>query len=69
DELRGQEIHVAVLPLAGTEIDPAEIIEFAKEHVAAYKYPRVAHIVDDLPLGASGKILKRELQRIYAPAK
>lgn len=69
DELRGQEIHVAVLPLAGTEIDPAEIIEFAKEHVAAYKYPRVVHIVDDLPLGASGKILKRELQRIYAPAK
>lgn len=68
DEVRGQEIHAAVLPSAGVEIDPDEIIEFAKEHVAAYKYPRVVHIVKDFPLGASGKILKRELQRVYTPA-
>ncbi|UTX52239.1 AMP-binding protein [Leucobacter aridicollis] len=69
DDIRGQEIHAAVLPREGTEIDPAEIIEFAREHVASYKYPRVVHIVDELPLGASGKILKRELQRMFDPAK
>ncbi|MGO2139021.1 MAG: AMP-binding protein [Leucobacter sp.] len=68
DEVKGQEIHAAVLPREGAEIDPDEIIEFAKEHVASYKYPRFVHIVEELPLGASGKVLKRELQRMYTPA-
>jgi long-chain acyl-CoA synthetase len=29
--------------------------------VAAYKYPRVVWLVDDLPKGPTGKILKREI--------
>jgi long-chain acyl-CoA synthetase len=33
-----------------------------KERVAAYKYPRTVWIVDDLPKGPTGKILKREVQ-------
>jgi long-chain acyl-CoA synthetase len=32
-----------------------------KERVAAYKYPRVVAIVDDLPKGPTGKVLKREI--------
>ena len=32
-----------------------------RERIAAYKYPRVVHLVDALPLGGSGKVLKREL--------
>ena len=35
----------------------------AKERVAAYKYPRLVVVVDDLPRGPSGKILKREIDR------
>jgi long-chain acyl-CoA synthetase len=35
---------------------------FVKERVAAYKYPRVVWLVDELPKGATGKILKREIQ-------
>jgi hypothetical protein len=34
---------------------------FVKERVAAYKYPRVVWIVDALPKGATGKVLKREI--------
>ena len=34
---------------------------FAEEHVAAYKYPREVAIVEALPMGPSGKVLKREL--------
>ncbi len=30
--------------------------------VAAYKYPRHLWVVDQLPKGATGKILKRELE-------
>ena len=34
----------------------------AKERLAAYKYPRVVEIIDELPKGPTGKILKRELR-------
>ena len=35
---------------------------YVKERVAAYKYPRQVWIFDDLPKGATGKILKREIE-------
>ena len=35
---------------------------FCKERLAAYKYPREVRIVDELPKGATGKILKKELR-------
>ncbi len=66
DDVHGQEVHVAIVPLEGRSVDPDEIIAFAKERVAAYKYPRVAHVVDAVPLGGSGKVLKRELVARYS---
>ncbi|HSU71127.1 MAG TPA: hypothetical protein VLI70_06680, partial [Micrococcaceae bacterium] len=38
------------------------IREFVKERIAAYKYPRRVVIVDALPKGPTGKILKREIE-------
>jgi long-chain acyl-CoA synthetase len=69
DEVKGQEVHVAVVPHPGSTIDPDELIAFARERVAAYKYPRVVHVVDALPLGASGKVLKRTLVEQYTPVR
>jgi long-chain acyl-CoA synthetase len=40
-----------------------ELKAFVRERVAAYKYPRVVAIVDDLPRGPSGKILRRSIDR------
>ena len=60
DEL-GEEIGAAVVLKPGKEADPDEIKAFVKERVAAYKYPRIVKIVDELPKGATGKILKREI--------
>ena len=34
-----------------------------RERVAAYKYPRLVVVADELPHGPSGKILKREIDR------
>jgi long-chain acyl-CoA synthetase len=65
-EEHGQEVHAAVVLLTGEHAEPAELIGFVRERVAAYKFPRVVHIVDELPLGPSGKVLKRELTRRYA---
>ena len=38
-----------------------EIIEFAKQGLAAYKYPRLVECRTSLPMTATGKILKRAL--------
>jgi long-chain acyl-CoA synthetase len=39
-----------------------EIRAFVKERVAGYKYPRRIWFLDELPKGATGKILKREIE-------
>ena len=61
DDLRGQEIHAAVVAREPAAVDEAELVAFVRDRIAAYKYPRVVHVVGELPLGASGKVLKREL--------
>jgi long-chain acyl-CoA synthetase len=43
-------------------VSPDEIIAYCKQHLAAYKYPRIVELRDSLPKTATGKILKRELR-------
>ena len=43
-----------------------EVIGYAKEHVARYKYPRRVEFVDELPLGPTHKVLKRQLKEQYS---
>ncbi|MGZ4561410.1 MAG: AMP-binding enzyme, partial [Mycobacteriaceae bacterium] len=45
----------------GSTATPEELIAHVKPLVANYKYPRKILIVDELPKGATGKILKREI--------
>ncbi|UKA67178.1 long-chain fatty acid--CoA ligase [Arthrobacter sp. FW306-05-C] len=61
DEVHGQEIAAAIVLDAGASVTEAELIDFASAQLAAYKYPRVVRILSELPLGPSGKILKRKL--------
>lgn len=58
----GEEVHAFVIPVAGEVAEPAEIIAWCKERMAAYKYPRVVEVVDSLPMTATGKLLKRALK-------
>ena len=57
----GEDVGAAVALKAGAEIDVDELREFVREQVAAYKYPRRIWLVDELPKGPTGKILKREI--------
>jgi long-chain acyl-CoA synthetase len=57
----GEEVGAAVTLKSGGTATPAELIAFAKERVAAYKYPRRLWLVDSLPKGPTGKILRREV--------
>jgi len=60
DERLGEEV-VAVVSVR-TECGPQELVAFCKERLAAYKYPREVRILDELPKGPTGKILKREVE-------
>jgi long-chain acyl-CoA synthetase len=42
---------------------PEDLQAYVRERVAAYKYPRILSIVDDLPRGPSGKVLRRAIDR------
>lgn len=57
----GEEVRAVVALKEGESATEEDIIAFAKERVAAYKYPRSVIFIDDLPKTATGKILKREL--------
>jgi long-chain acyl-CoA synthetase len=58
----GEEVGAAVTLRPGAEATPDELRAFAKERVAAYKYPRHVWLVAELPKGPTGKILRREVQ-------
>ncbi len=63
DETYGEEILAVVVPSGPLTAD--EVIEYGKEHVARYKYPRRVEFVTELPLGPTHKVLKRELKERY----
>lgn len=66
DEVHGQEVAAAVVLTSGSGLTAEILIEFARERMAAYKYPRRIEPVPELPIGPSGKILKRELSARFA---
>ncbi|MGW9213646.1 long-chain-fatty-acid--CoA ligase [Embleya sp. NPDC055664] len=70
-EALGEEIHAAVVlrPAApGTEPPtPEDLIAWSREHLGRHKYPRVFHPMPTLPLGPTGKILKRALREATPP--
>jgi len=59
----GEDVAALVVPRPGTTPTADELQAWTKERVAAYKYPRHITLVDDLPKGPTGKILKREIDR------
>jgi len=63
DEEHGEEIAALVVPAPGHALDPEAVKAFARERLAAYKYPRRVVIVADLPRSPTGKILKAQIDR------
>jgi len=65
----GEEVGAAVALKPGAVATPEELRAFARDKVAAYKYPRRVWLVDALPKGPTGKIMRREVQapEVQAP--
>jgi fatty-acyl-CoA synthase len=64
DPRRGESVKAFVILNEGYEgkINEVEIIEWSKQHMAAYKYPREVEFRTQFPMTSSGKILWRKLQ-------
>ncbi len=60
-ESHGEEIKAVVIRNEGATLTEQELIDWGKEQMANYKYPRHVEFVASLPMTATGKILKREL--------
>jgi len=58
----GEEIGAAVVLKRGASVSPEELRQFVKDRVAAYKYPRRIWFLDSLPMGPTGKLLRREVK-------
>ena len=63
DDYRGETVKAFVSLRPGEKATVEELIEFTKGKLAAYKYPRIIEIIDDLPKTVTGKILRRELRK------
>ncbi|HKP78666.1 MAG TPA: long-chain-fatty-acid--CoA ligase [Phenylobacterium sp.] len=65
DERWGEAVKAIVVPAPGATPDPAAIIAYARERIAAYKAPKSVDFLDALPRNPSGKVLRRELRKPY----
>jgi long-chain acyl-CoA synthetase len=62
DEYRGETVKAFVSLKDGRSAEPDELIAFCRERMAAYKYPRIVEVLDEIPKTATGKILRRALR-------
>jgi acyl-CoA synthetase (AMP-forming)/AMP-acid ligase II len=56
---------VKAIVVTSSEIEPGDVIEFCRQHLASYKCPRTVDFAAELPRNASGKILKNQLREPY----
>jgi long-chain acyl-CoA synthetase len=66
DELYGEDVAAFIVLNEGSVVSAEEIIGFCRERLADYKCPKRVIFLDEIPKGPTGKLLKRELARIYA---
>ncbi len=63
DPYRGETVWAYVSLRPGAAATAAELIEFCRAELAAYKYPRHVEVLPDLPKTPTGKLLRRELRQ------
>ena len=61
DPYRGETVKAFIVPREGVTLDPEEIKQFCREHLAAYKIPRLIEFREELPKSLVGKVLRRAL--------
>jgi acyl-CoA synthetase (AMP-forming)/AMP-acid ligase II len=58
----GERVTAVIQPHQGREIDPAELLAFAKQRLGSVKTPKQVEVWADLPRSRIGKVLKNEVK-------
>jgi long-chain acyl-CoA synthetase len=66
DPLYGEEVAAFIVLKDGVNTTEEELMTHCKSELADYKCPKSIRFVDDIPKGPTGKLLKRELSRIFS---
>jgi len=67
DDLYGEEVAAVVVLKPGANTSEQEVIDYCKARLADFKCPKTVRFVEDIPKGPTGKLLKRELAKMFTP--
>jgi long-chain acyl-CoA synthetase len=62
DARTGEAVKAFAVAAPGASIDESALVDYATRHLARYKCPSVITVVDELPHGLIGKVLRRRLR-------
>lgn len=63
NNIAGELVKAFVVPKDGVSVTVRELMDFCRERLAHYKVPRKIGFVEEFPVSATGKILRRELRK------
>jgi acyl-CoA synthetase (AMP-forming)/AMP-acid ligase II len=69
DERLGEVGMAFVVVRSGDRATGAEILTWCRDQMANYKVPRAIEVLDELPINATGKVVKDELRARVTPAE
>ena len=69
DERWGERVVAVVVAAPGVSLTAEQVIAFTEGRLARYKMPRQVEFVGSLPRNPQGKLLKRVLREMFAPAR
>jgi long-chain acyl-CoA synthetase len=64
DERLGEEVKAYIVRKSDAKVTEQELIDWFRDQFASYKYPRLVEFRDSLPIGPTGKVLKRALKGV-----
>jgi acyl-CoA synthetase (AMP-forming)/AMP-acid ligase II len=65
DEEWGESVAAFIVLEKSSAVSEAELMDWCKERLASYKKPKLLQFVSSLPIGSTGKVLKRELKERF----
>ncbi|HKR61211.1 MAG TPA: AMP-binding protein [Pyrinomonadaceae bacterium] len=65
DSLYGEEVAAFVVLKDAVSCNAEELIDYCRQHLADFKCPKSIRVVEEIPKGPTGKLLKRELAKEF----
>ncbi|KKW66475.1 acyl-CoA synthetase [Mycolicibacterium elephantis] len=62
DEQYGQRLAAFVVPVRGASVSADDLKQYVRDNLANYKVPREIRVLEELPRGSTGKILRNDLR-------